>query len=229
MGLPRVEISAVPMTRNFLNVMDLPFISHFTQSSVNAALARYVAPKSLTMDISRIISGDNIKKGPLPHTPLSSSPLFAVLTYSDTNAIGIIYIIIHRAHGLKVSDTNGKSDPYITVAFSKYAKPIYSTRVITKTLEPVYQETTAILVTPEIVKANESLSLQLWDSDRFSADDLLGKVEIDVNELMRCKGGKEGMERRCDNLVGFNKEKAEPGQLIWSGTCLTPPHLTGVC
>jgi Ca2+-dependent lipid-binding protein len=100
---------------------------------------------------------------------------------------------------------------------SKYAKPMYSTRVITKCCEPIYEEDTAILVTPEIIKANECLSLQLWDSDRFTPDDLLGKVEIDINDLIRASKKGLGMEKRTDNLVGFDKETTEPGQLIWSG------------
>ena len=159
------------------------------------------------MDISRIINGDNINRG---------TSLFPLIL--DTKAIGVIYIIIHRAHGLKKADNNGKSDPYITVALSKYAKPMYSTRIIQKCLEPTFEETCAILITPEHIKANESLRLQLWDSDRFSADDLLGKVEVDVNDLLRkAKNGEMEMEERSDDLVGFDSEKPEPGKLFWSG------------
>jgi Ca2+-dependent lipid-binding protein len=95
---------------------------------------------------------------------------------------------------------------------------MYSTRVIQKCLEPTFEETCAILITPEHIKANESLSLQLWDSDRFSADDLLGKVEVDVNDLLRkAKNGEMEMEERSDDLVGFDSEKPEPGKLFWSG------------
>ena len=63
MGLPRITISVVPLSRVLLNVMDLPFISGFTSSALDTAAAEYVAPKSLTLDLQRLISGDDIKKG----------------------------------------------------------------------------------------------------------------------------------------------------------------------
>jgi hypothetical protein len=34
----------------------------------------------------------------------------------------------------------------------------------------------ALLVTPELIKADENLSIELWDSDRNTADDIVGKI-----------------------------------------------------
>ena len=67
MGLPRVTISVVPMNKIFPNVMDIPFISGFISSAIDTAVAEYVAPKSLTLDLQRLISGDDIKKGMRMH------------------------------------------------------------------------------------------------------------------------------------------------------------------
>ena len=63
MGLPRVTISVVPMNKILPNIMDIPFISGFISSAIDTAAAEYVAPKSLTLDLQRLISGDDIKKG----------------------------------------------------------------------------------------------------------------------------------------------------------------------
>ena len=63
MGLPRITISVIPLSRLLPNVMDLPFISGFISSAIDTAAAEYVAPKSLTLDLQRLISGDDIKKG----------------------------------------------------------------------------------------------------------------------------------------------------------------------
>ena len=63
MGLPRITISVIPLSRVLPNVMDLPFISGFISSALDTAAAEYVAPKSLTLDLQRLISGDDIKKG----------------------------------------------------------------------------------------------------------------------------------------------------------------------
>lgn len=45
-----------------LNIMDVPFLSNFVQSAVDAAMAEYVAPKSLTLDLKDMLSGDDFKK-----------------------------------------------------------------------------------------------------------------------------------------------------------------------
>ena len=63
MGLPRITISVVPMSRVLPNIMNLPFISGFISSAIDTAAAEYVAPKSLTLDLQRLICGDDIKKG----------------------------------------------------------------------------------------------------------------------------------------------------------------------
>jgi Ca2+-dependent lipid-binding protein len=45
----------------------------------------------------------------------------------DVEALGVLWIRIHKAIGLNKQDRRGKegggSDPYITVSFSKYGKP----------------------------------------------------------------------------------------------------------
>jgi hypothetical protein len=86
MGLPKVEISAIPMieTGFKLNAMNLPLVSTFISNSVNTAIDEYgkstvnasglthsladqpnllVAPKSLTVDLGQLLVGDDIKKG----------------------------------------------------------------------------------------------------------------------------------------------------------------------
>lgn len=77
------------MSRLLPNVMNLPFISGFVSDAINTAVAEYVAPKSLTLDLQRLISGDDIKK--------------------DTEAIGVLVVHIHRAIGVKSMDAGGGS------------------------------------------------------------------------------------------------------------------------
>lgn len=66
MGLPRITISVIPLNKILPNVMNIPFISGFISSSIDTAVAEYVAPKSLTIDLQQLISGDDIKKGISP-------------------------------------------------------------------------------------------------------------------------------------------------------------------
>ncbi len=57
-----------------------------------------------------------------------------------TNAIGVLQIRIHRCQNLRSTDTLGTSDPYATVSFSKYDRPLFSTRTIVNSLNPRWEE-----------------------------------------------------------------------------------------
>ena len=117
------------------------------------------------MNLAQLLAGDGVKK--------------------DTNALGVFVITIHYAADLSAQDSNGKSDPYIVLAYAKFGKPLYSTRIIQGDLNPVWEETAVLLVTEQEVKGEEDLSAMLWDSDKRTADDLVGRVTIPVVELMK--------------------------------------------
>lgn len=192
MGLPKIDASAVPLTSKGINVLDLPLISGFINSSIAAALDIYVAPKSLIMDMSKILQGDAVKK--------------------ETDAIGLIYVKIKRAQGIAAQDRSGKSDPYITLAYSQFGKPVYCTRIIEQELDPTWNEQTCLLVYQDQLTAGEKLSVELWDSDMITSDDFVGKVEFDLRDLIKEYGNT--ISEREDEL---SDEKGEPlpGKLYW--------------
>ena len=156
----------------------------------------YVAPKSMSIDMRAILQGDSVQK--------------------DTEALGILWIRIHRAVGLSKQDRRGSkhggSDPYITLAFSKYGKPMYCTRVITDDLNPIWEETAALLVSPELIKADENLSVELWDSDRHTSDDIVGKVELSMQKMIQHPGK---MYPQTSRLAGMEADSEMPGELHW--------------
>jgi Ca2+-dependent lipid-binding protein len=192
MGLPKIDASAVPLTSKGINVLDLPFISGFINSSIAAALDIYVAPKSLIMDMSKILQGDSVKK--------------------ETDAMGLIYIKIKRAEGISAQDRSGKSDPFITLAYSEFGKPVYCTRIIEQDLNPRWNEQTCLLVYQDQLTSGEKLSVELWDSDMITADDVVGKVNFDLRDLIKNYSNK--ITERVDTL---QDEKGEtlPGKLYW--------------
>ena len=196
MGVPHVSAGCVPMLEKGVNLLNLPLISQFVNYAIGAAASMYVAPKSMSIDMRAILQGDDITK--------------------DVQALGVLWIRIHKAVGLSKQDKRGSkwggSDPYITLTFSKYGKPMYCTRVITDDLNPVWEETTALLVTPELIKADENLSVELWDSDRHSADDIVGKVELSMQKLIQHPGK---MYPQKSKLAGMNEGSEMPGELHW--------------
>ena len=160
------------MVSRGVNILNLPLISNFVNYAIGAAASLYVAPKSMSLDLKSMLQGDDVTK--------------------DTQALGVMWIRIHKAIGLSKQDRRGSetggSDPYINLSFSKYGKPMYCTRVITDERFPIWEETAALLVTPELIKADEQLSVELWDSDRNSADDIVGKVELSMQKLIQHPG-----------------------------------------
>ncbi|KAF2767213.1 hypothetical protein EJ03DRAFT_329373 [Teratosphaeria nubilosa] len=196
MGVPHVQAGCIPMMERAPNLLNLPLISQFVNYAIAAASSMYVAPKSMTLDMRAMLQGDDITK--------------------DVRALGVMWIRIHKAVGLSKQDKRGSkwggSDPYITLTFSKYGKPMYCTRVITDDLNPIWEETTALLVTPELIKADENLSVELWDSDRHSADDIVGKAELSMQKMIQHPGK---MYPQVSKLAGMDEGSEMPGELHW--------------
>lgn len=196
MGVPHVQAGCTPMIEKGVNILNLPLISNFVNWAIGAAASMYVAPKSMTLDMSKMLQGDDIKK--------------------ETQALGVMFIRIHKATGLSKQDQRGSkgggSDPYITVSWSKFGKPQFCTRVIQDDLNPVFEETCGLLVTSDLIKADEQLSMELWDSDRSSADDVVGKVELSIQKLIQHPGK---MFPQISKLRGVKADSTMPGELHW--------------
>ncbi|CVK84618.1 uncharacterized protein FMAN_01582 [Fusarium mangiferae] len=202
LGQPRVNLSCVPLSKHAINIMDVPFISNFVQSAVDAAMAEYVAPKSLTLDLKDMLAGDDFKK--------------------DTNAVGVLVVNIKRGYDFKMGDSGiplikeGSSDGYVSVGWAKFGKVMWTTRVLENEMEPIWDETCFVLVTPQELNIDERLRVQLWDSDRLTADDDLGRIEIPIKELMRDDKSNGKMSHRKDGFRALKSGDGMPGKLEWS-------------
>lgn len=69
-----------------------------------------------------------------------------------------------------------------------------------------------LLVTPELIKADEQLSVELWDSDRSSADDIVGKIELSMQKMIQHPGK---MYPQVSKLRGMEVDSEMPGELHW--------------
>ncbi|KAH9812381.1 hypothetical protein DFH28DRAFT_1084256 [Melampsora americana] len=191
--LPQVEITAKPM--HGFNVMSLPVISHFIRASVDVLLGQFCLPSSYTLDLSRILLGNDALMRP--------------------RHVGVIAIALHSASNLKVSDIlNHTSDPYVSISFMKSAsKPLFSTLIHFRTVDPIFEEMAFVLITPDQLLEQEKICLTVCHSDRISSDDVLGKVEVDLQTAVKNPGSmtKQNSELTA-RLPGFNVQ----GSLSWS-------------
>ncbi|EJD48327.1 hypothetical protein AURDEDRAFT_183631 [Auricularia subglabra TFB-10046 SS5] len=194
LGIPQLDVSIYPLSRRMPNVLDIPMLSGFIRQSIAAGMSAYVAPASGVINIASILAPTQI---------------------GDCNALGVFVIVIHWARDLEDRDGNGKSDPYIVLAYAKagFGKPLYSTRIIAEELNPSFEETTVLMLTQNELDAEEDLSAMLWDSDKRTADDLLGRVKIPVRELVKKPNV---MHKREDPLIGFEDADEMKGTLCWS-------------
>ena len=79
-----------------LDLLNLPVIDSVLESQINNAAAQFVQPKSMSMDMTTYIGGSDQKE--------------------DTDAIGVLFIKIHRARNLARQDSRGPgADPYLTI------------------------------------------------------------------------------------------------------------------
>ena len=211
LGQPKADLSCIPISKHALNLMDVPLISSFVQASIDAALAEYVAPKSLTLDLKDMLVGDDFKK--------------------DTISWGVVMILLKKARGFKEGDggigpMEGSSDTYCVVSWGKFGKPAAATRIIPESQEPNWSERCQILVSPEEVNAGEKLRIQLWDSDKHTADDDLGRVEVDLKDLMYTSKSRNQMCDREDRFIGEDSDEEMPGTLTWSVGYYTKTQIT---
>ncbi|BEJ11357.1 hypothetical protein CspHIS471_0107790 [Cutaneotrichosporon sp. HIS471] len=200
--MPEFDISARPL-RNFgfgsVNAMDIPLLKTYVQKSIAQVAGSFVSPRHYHLDVNRLLLGKDAAM--------------------RTKAVGVLYLMIHGCDDLPRTDTLGSCDPYVAVSFSKFDKPLFSTRTIVNTLDPVFEEPAFLLVSSESIEVGEQLLLKVWDSDRFSMDDSIGQVKVDIAEIIELSERENhGYElfRRHDDLVPELPGMRAQGQIDWS-------------
>ncbi|KAJ7634106.1 hypothetical protein DFH06DRAFT_1055186 [Mycena polygramma] len=201
LGQPKVTLKCTPLAKSFLNIMDIPGLSGWLQSAIDGAVGEYVAPHSLNLDLKTLLSGRD---------------------QMDTETIGVIVVIVKSAKGFKDGDggkfwesaSEKRGDPYATIGWGKWGKPVWSSRIIENEGHPVWEEIAVLLVGPSELNAKEKLRLQVWDSDREAADDLLGTVEVNLHDIMGDSQTQNQMASRTDPFTDLNG-KPWAGELSW--------------
>lgn len=166
LGTPMVSASVRPFSSWCPNLLDLPFVHRFFMSTLASVCEPYLVPKAITLNLAEIMAGEGVRK--------------------ETDAVGVVAVQIIAADGLSSQDANGYSDPYIIISLAKFGRPLYSTRIIFKDLNPVWNETAFVLITKDDIMAEEKISLQLWDSDMHTADDIVGRAAVRDIVAPRC-------------------------------------------
>ncbi|PWN27348.1 hypothetical protein BDZ90DRAFT_227159 [Jaminaea rosea] len=188
---PRLEIKAKPLGRRMvIDAMNLPLLSSYVLRSIQTTVKPFVAPGSYTIDLGAIMgSGDGPK---------------------NTYAVGVIAVVIHSATDLPAADVNGLADPFVTLSFARAGKPLFRTRVLRKNKNPVWGgEVAYLLVGPDEVRDHDRLRFTIFDADRFSADDPLGKIDVSIDRLIKESLATDTDARSCA-LMETHEAELEP-------------------
>ncbi|CAB4377234.1 unnamed protein product [Rhizophagus irregularis] len=162
---PLFDISIMPLVP--MNIAQFPIIKDFIHTAVKYVMEQFTAPNFIELDLGQLLTGDDL--------------------LHDTQAIGIMRVDIIEARNLTHVDVSGDNDPYVISSLepSPYMNTHSTTRVIEDCAKPVWKETFFHKI-PEldIVDQHIKFKLGVMDWDRFTADDHIGSVWIDIKDAI---------------------------------------------
>ena len=88
-------------------------------------------------------------------------------------------VLVSQGKDLKAMDSNGSSDPYLTLELAGRKESWCKTSVVKRALNPVWEERFDLTVGEEDL----ALLVQVWDKDFFGSDDLIGSCTVDLSSL----------------------------------------------
>lgn len=117
---------------------------------------------SNSLDVEQCVSIIEAKDGPVQRSP--RAPTKYVFT-----------IKIVEAEDLKACDPSGFSDPYVVLC-DEFQKRLYKTRVISRNLNPQWNESIDITVTQPL-----NVIATIWDWDTFGDHDFVGRTSLKLD------------------------------------------------
>ena len=100
----------------------------------------------------------------------------------------IVEITIHEGKDIPAADISGFSDPYVKVLLKPAGKKEPKTTTKKATLFPVYEETFFLKNVTYSGLTASTLTLKVFDHNRFGPHDLLGEAKIPINDIDLTKG-----------------------------------------
>ncbi|XP_064795089.1 synaptotagmin-4 [Oncorhynchus masou masou] len=159
--------------------LDLP-MPHpgFSQTGVRDLALVSPTSGSLSSQATTHTQGDADHNKPQDGGPdVGLGTLHFSLEYNSEKKAFVVHI--KEAHGLTPTDDQSlTSDPYIKLTLLPEKKHRVKTRVLRKTLDPVFDETFSFYGIPMVRMQELSLHFMVLSFDRFSRDEVIGEMLI---------------------------------------------------
>ncbi|KAI5359326.1 Putative C2 domain, synaptotagmin-like mitochondrial-lipid-binding domain, C2 domain superfamily [Septoria linicola] len=156
---PMIDYVCKPLGGDTLgfDINFVPGLESFIQEQIHANLGPMMySPNVFPIELAKMLAG----------TPVDQ-------------AIGVLQITFHGAHGLKNPDKfSGTPDPYATVSIDN-RDVLSKTRTIEGNANPRWNETVSIILT----SLREPLTLGIFDYNEFRKDKELGIATFDLEQL----------------------------------------------
>ncbi len=135
----------------------IPGLESFIQEQIHGNLAPMMyAPNVFPIEVAKLLAGSPVDQ-----------------------AIGVIAVTLHGAHGLKNPDKfSGNTDPYAVLTLNKRS-PLARTKTIRDTSDPRWNETHYVVVT----SFNDSLDIMLYDYNDIRKDRELGVASFPLERI----------------------------------------------
>ncbi|ERE89082.1 protein piccolo [Cricetulus griseus] len=120
---------------------------------------------------------------PTDATKVASHPITGEIQLQINYDLGNLIIHILQARNLVPRDNNGYSDPFVKVYLlpGRGAEYKRRTKYVQKSLNPEWNQTVIYKSISMEQLMKKTLEVTVWDYDRFSSNDFLGEVLIDLS------------------------------------------------
>ena len=140
------------------------------------------------------VSSKLLKKGKNSDNPCGSVQLRLVFTDAAKlrpPSDGVVSVTVVGCKGLLAADSNGLSDPYVTVGLGPAAggggggrKTPHRTKTVAGTLDPSFDESFDFSVKAAGPAEDYRLAIEVKDADKIGKEDLLGLLAVDVGPVL---------------------------------------------
>jgi hypothetical protein len=120
---------------------------------------------------------------------------------------GLVLVTLCSCDGLLAADSNGLSDPRVHMALGQTT---HTSRVIPKTLAPVWGDVFRFAVSAKDPLEQLRLSLDVEDKDMLGSSDALGSIELDMGALLGQRWGVAVHDRVFELSDAAGKVKKPP-------------------
>lgn len=103
-----------------------------------------------------------------------------------SNSVGVLKVVVVQGKRLVIRDFKS-SDPYVIL---KLGNQIAKTKVINSCLNPVWNEEIVFSLTEQV----GTLNLEVFDKDRFKADDKMGHAHLNIQPLVSAARLKQALK-----------------------------------